>query len=112
LALGSPPVLADTRAEAASVQNESVTPTVNGRQHALDLDPRITPTTHRGRSTLVAMAWGCLPACIPFSVAGPDQPTFPPPFPSPLTDDTIPVRVIASRARLYEFHEREKLTPY
>ena len=57
LALGSPPVLADTRAEAASVQNESVTLTVNGRQHALDLEPHLSPT-HRGRSTLVAMTRG------------------------------------------------------
>jgi xanthine dehydrogenase YagT iron-sulfur-binding subunit len=41
LALASPPALADTRAE-TSVQNDSVTLTVNGRQHALDLDPRTT----------------------------------------------------------------------
>jgi xanthine dehydrogenase YagT iron-sulfur-binding subunit len=41
LALASPPALADTRAE-TSVQNDSVTLTVNGRQHTLDLDPRTT----------------------------------------------------------------------
>jgi xanthine dehydrogenase YagT iron-sulfur-binding subunit len=42
LALALPPVLADTRAETVSMQNESVTLTVNGRRHALDLDPRTT----------------------------------------------------------------------
>ena len=42
LALASPPVLPDTRADTVSMQNESVTLTVNGRQHALDLDPRTT----------------------------------------------------------------------
>lgn len=39
--MASPPALADTRAE-TSVQNDSVTLTVNGRQHTLDLDPRTT----------------------------------------------------------------------
>jgi xanthine dehydrogenase YagT iron-sulfur-binding subunit len=42
LALASPPVLGETTAETRSMQNESVTLTVNGRQHALDLDPRTT----------------------------------------------------------------------
>jgi xanthine dehydrogenase YagT iron-sulfur-binding subunit len=42
LALASPPVLPDTRADTVSMQNDSVTLTVNGRQHALDLDPRTT----------------------------------------------------------------------
>ena len=40
--VGSPPVLAGTTAETGSTQNENVTLTVNGRQHALDLDPRTT----------------------------------------------------------------------
>jgi xanthine dehydrogenase YagT iron-sulfur-binding subunit len=38
----SSPIVADTRAETASVQKENVRLTVNGRQHALDLDPRTT----------------------------------------------------------------------
>ena len=42
LALASPPALADTAAEAASMHNENVRLTVNGRQHALDLDARTT----------------------------------------------------------------------
>jgi xanthine dehydrogenase YagT iron-sulfur-binding subunit len=42
LALASSPIVADTRAETASVQKENVRLTVNGRQHALDLDPRTT----------------------------------------------------------------------
>jgi xanthine dehydrogenase YagT iron-sulfur-binding subunit len=42
LALTSPPSLADTWAETASTQNEKVRLTVNGRQHALELDPRTT----------------------------------------------------------------------
>ena len=42
LALASPRVLADTRAEAVSMPNENITLTVNGRRHALDLDPRTT----------------------------------------------------------------------
>jgi xanthine dehydrogenase YagT iron-sulfur-binding subunit len=42
LALASPPTLADTPAEAASMHNENVRLTVNGRQHALHLDARTT----------------------------------------------------------------------
>ena len=42
LVLASPPSLADTTAETASMHNENVRLTVNGRQHALDLDPRTT----------------------------------------------------------------------
>ena len=42
MALASSPIVADTRAETASVQKENVRLTVNGRQHALDLDPRTT----------------------------------------------------------------------
>jgi xanthine dehydrogenase YagT iron-sulfur-binding subunit len=38
----SSPIVADTRAETASVQKENVRLTVNGRQHALDLDSRTT----------------------------------------------------------------------
>jgi xanthine dehydrogenase YagT iron-sulfur-binding subunit len=38
----SSPIVADTRAETASVQKENVRLTVNGRQYALDLDPRTT----------------------------------------------------------------------
>ena len=96
LALASPPVLADTRTETVSVQNESVTLTVNGRQHALDLDPRISPA----RSTLVAMAWGCLPACI--SILG-CRPRIPRDGPT-----QSPVRVIAFRVRLYDFPAGEE----
>jgi xanthine dehydrogenase YagT iron-sulfur-binding subunit len=42
LALASPSVLAETKAETASTNNENVRLTVNGRLHALDLDPRTT----------------------------------------------------------------------
>jgi xanthine dehydrogenase YagT iron-sulfur-binding subunit len=42
LALAAPAALADTPEEVVSVQNENVTLTVNGRLHALDLDPRTT----------------------------------------------------------------------
>ena len=42
LALASPPALADTNAEAASMHTENVRLTVNGRQHALELDARTT----------------------------------------------------------------------
>src|SRR5712691_4881567 len=42
LALASPPALADTTAETASMHNDNVRLTVNGRHHALDLDPRTT----------------------------------------------------------------------
>src|SRR5215204_6341522 len=42
LALTSPPSLADTRAETAATQKENVRLTVNGRQHAVELDPRTT----------------------------------------------------------------------
>jgi xanthine dehydrogenase YagT iron-sulfur-binding subunit len=42
LALASPPTLAETKAETASTHNENVRLTVNGRLHALDLDPRTT----------------------------------------------------------------------
>jgi hypothetical protein len=38
LALSSPAALADTPEEIASVQNENLSLTVNGRLHALDLD--------------------------------------------------------------------------
>jgi xanthine dehydrogenase YagT iron-sulfur-binding subunit len=41
LALASPPALAQTKAE-ASTHDENVRLTVNGRLHALDLDPRTT----------------------------------------------------------------------
>jgi xanthine dehydrogenase YagT iron-sulfur-binding subunit len=42
LVLASPPALADTTAQAASMHNENVRLTVNGRHHALDLDARTT----------------------------------------------------------------------
>ena len=42
LVLASPPALADATAETASTHAETVRLTVNGRQHALDLDPRTT----------------------------------------------------------------------
>jgi xanthine dehydrogenase YagT iron-sulfur-binding subunit len=42
LVLTSSPSLADTPAGTASTQNEKVRLTVNGRQHALELDPRTT----------------------------------------------------------------------
>src|SRR6478672_6216301 len=42
LALVSPPTLADATAETASTPKETVRLTVNGRQFALDLDPRTT----------------------------------------------------------------------
>jgi xanthine dehydrogenase YagT iron-sulfur-binding subunit len=42
LVLASPPSLAEMPAETVSSQNEKVGLTVNGRQHALDLDPRTT----------------------------------------------------------------------
>jgi xanthine dehydrogenase YagT iron-sulfur-binding subunit len=42
LALTSPPSLADTRAQTAATQKENVRLTVNGRQHAVELDPRTT----------------------------------------------------------------------
>ena len=42
LALTSSPSLADTTAQTGSIQNETVRLTINGRQHALSLDPRTT----------------------------------------------------------------------
>src|ERR1700687_5042968 len=42
VALASPAAPADTPGEAAVVRNENVRLTVNGRLHALDLDPRTT----------------------------------------------------------------------
>ena len=42
LAAASPPVSADTGAEPPSTHNENVSLTVNGRRHALNLDPRVT----------------------------------------------------------------------
>jgi xanthine dehydrogenase YagT iron-sulfur-binding subunit len=42
IVLTSPSSLADTPAEAATTQKAEVRLTVNGRQHALDLDPRTT----------------------------------------------------------------------
>src|SRR5258708_10425080 len=42
LALASPPALADRPEETAAAQSETVRLTVNGRLHALDLDPRTT----------------------------------------------------------------------
>jgi xanthine dehydrogenase YagT iron-sulfur-binding subunit len=42
LALASPPVLADAPAQTASMPTQTVRLTVNGRQFALDLDPRTT----------------------------------------------------------------------
>jgi xanthine dehydrogenase YagT iron-sulfur-binding subunit len=60
LALTSSPVLADTRAQTVSMQNENVTLTVNGRQHALDLDPRTTLLDAlREHLTLTGTKKGC-----------------------------------------------------
>jgi xanthine dehydrogenase YagT iron-sulfur-binding subunit len=42
LAAASPPVSADAAAEPTSTHNENVSLTVNGRRHALNLDPRVT----------------------------------------------------------------------
>ena len=42
LALASPPAFAEATAETSSLPNENVRLTVNGRQHALALDPRTT----------------------------------------------------------------------
>ena len=42
LAAASPPASAEAAAEAASMRNENVTLIVNGRRHALNLDPRVT----------------------------------------------------------------------
>jgi xanthine dehydrogenase YagT iron-sulfur-binding subunit len=42
LVLASPPALADTTSETTSMDNDNVRLTVNGRQYALDLDPRTT----------------------------------------------------------------------
>jgi xanthine dehydrogenase YagT iron-sulfur-binding subunit len=42
LAMASQRASAEAAAEGASMHNESVTLTVNGRRHALDLDPRVT----------------------------------------------------------------------
>ena len=60
LALASPPALADTTAETVSMQNENVTLSVNGRQHALDLDPRTTLLDAlREHLTLTGTKKGC-----------------------------------------------------
>src|SRR6202051_3930250 len=40
--MASAPASAEAAAEAISMHNENVTLTVNGRRHALDLDPRVT----------------------------------------------------------------------
>jgi xanthine dehydrogenase YagT iron-sulfur-binding subunit len=40
--LASPPALAETTAEAASLPSETVRLTINGRRYAIDLDPRTT----------------------------------------------------------------------
>ena len=42
LAVASRPASADAAAEPTSMHNETVALTVNGRRHALDLDPRVT----------------------------------------------------------------------
>jgi xanthine dehydrogenase YagT iron-sulfur-binding subunit len=42
LAIGLRPMSAEAAAESASMHNESVALTVNGRRYALDLDPRVT----------------------------------------------------------------------
>jgi xanthine dehydrogenase YagT iron-sulfur-binding subunit len=42
LAMASQPACAQAAAEGASMHNESMTLTVNGQPHALDLDPRVT----------------------------------------------------------------------
>jgi xanthine dehydrogenase YagT iron-sulfur-binding subunit len=42
LAAASQPASAEAAAEAASMRNENVTLIVNGRRHALNLDPRVT----------------------------------------------------------------------
>jgi xanthine dehydrogenase YagT iron-sulfur-binding subunit len=42
LAMASPRASAEAAEEGASVHNENVALTVNGRRHALDLDPRVT----------------------------------------------------------------------
>ena len=42
LAMASRPASAEAAAEPASMPNENVALTVNGRRHALDLDPRVT----------------------------------------------------------------------
>jgi xanthine dehydrogenase YagT iron-sulfur-binding subunit len=42
LAMASRPASAEAASEPASMHNESVALTVNGRRHALDLDPRVT----------------------------------------------------------------------
>ena len=42
LAIASQPAPAEAAAEPASIHNENVALTVNGRRHALDLDPRVT----------------------------------------------------------------------
>jgi xanthine dehydrogenase YagT iron-sulfur-binding subunit len=58
--LASPPALADTTAETVSMQNENVTLSVNGRQHALDLDPRTTLLDAlREHLTLTGTKKGC-----------------------------------------------------
>src|SRR5271156_327284 len=42
LAMASRPASAEVAAETASIRNENVALTVNGRRHILDLDPRVT----------------------------------------------------------------------
>jgi len=42
LAIASQPAQAEAAAEPATIHNENVALTVNGRRHALDLDPRVT----------------------------------------------------------------------
>jgi xanthine dehydrogenase YagT iron-sulfur-binding subunit len=60
LALASPPALVDATAETVSMQNKNVTLSVNGRQHALDLDPRTTLLDAlREHLTLTGTKKGC-----------------------------------------------------
>jgi xanthine dehydrogenase YagT iron-sulfur-binding subunit len=60
LVLASPPALADTSAETASIPSENVRLTVNGRQHALDLDTRTTLLDAlRERLALTGTKKGC-----------------------------------------------------
>jgi xanthine dehydrogenase YagT iron-sulfur-binding subunit len=60
LVLASPPGLAQTTPGTASMTNEKVRLTVNGRQHALDLDPRTTLLdTLREHLALTGTKKGC-----------------------------------------------------
>ena len=60
LVLASPPALADTTPGTASMANNKVRLTVNGRQHVLDLDPRTTLLdTLREHLSLAGTKKGC-----------------------------------------------------